>query len=825
MAWNERGPRARRGLRSMEESNDDDDDDVFAKSQDDAREAPQLLARQGYDRAASLVQELDASDILECYLLTRQTYLHHSFGSSSKKPPSSNNSTDTKASGSRPLKIPVRTAALGLRYRPPAAIKASNGPGKRPLSLTLEFGPSRAGKSNLELSVPVEITSPDEEDESKLSWDNEGQVYFTTDISPEDYRSANYVASLTGAVLHDLLKTASEYSRKRSHRRYQPWQVVQSTTDRVMFKSSSDYDFVHTLLAHLASVGVELEPVLLPFVYRLQLTATEITRHVYTGEGRAEVVEFYQKLYQCMDSLATGTVLTLPPSPQPTNQPTTSPAPTTTTTPTAAPTTSQAPSLKSDKTNGGDKPSKNGGSRRRNLDAVAENNTDIVDSDVDGLGNEVLDNQALSQPLDESSPDEGLQLGDDVKSYSSTNETDQSQSTEIPAIGTAGDQQLQQSTSPSAEPSGEIPSMSPTVSGTTEPPVSNAEAAANAAAAAQQAANIADETDNADEAAEAAKQAASAAQKAASVTVNQQASLRQESLLSGSADLMSQTSSLCLSDPVYGIADGTQNTTTVYLIWDSTFYYKVEVVAPYIRVLPIPASLPQPPPPPKAVGDLFVDWTIFFIIVTFFLFAVLLLLQQILGRNFRIIRPLYKCQRWFFDPRNHHYDDLQDTDEAKQLGGGHPHTFGQDGIPSSMGGVRSVLDSTIVRRDENGEPLSRASPTSSGRKSPRSSQDPLGNVDRQNDMGGLFTISDENLGDVELTTKSQPSTTNNRSWSGGPYKDSEEHDNVELEDMMSISSSVSGRLFRDPELVDLPHLKSHTKPAVPFALKRSNGSG
>lgn len=717
-----------------------DDESDSASSELPSDQIPQILT---YDAVAPLVDHLDASDVLECYLLTRHTYLHYTLGGDQVWDASTNTTKKSKK-----YKIPIQTSALALRYRPnPIGIAE----GKKPLSLTLEFGPSRAGKDNKELAVPqIRLSSDplDEGDPTQIHWSNQGQVYYTTTIAKDDYSTANYMASLTGAVLGDLLKMVDAYpNTPHSHRRYQPWQIVDfATPEKILFRSNGDYDFVHAVLEHLASVGVELSPVLNPTVSKVQLSAVEIKRHAFTPDSYEGIVAFYDKLYTCLDSLATAKQTTLPPTYSPTS----------------------APSFEKSATTGTtEKPTTEGNGRRkkRRLD----DNSALTDATSS------IDEETITTSLEES-PISG-------------------------PITTQHESQFP-SPAPSYHPTqAPVPTLSPfpSISPTTIPPVSSSSAAGEAAHAAQEAAKIANQTSNAEEAAQAAQQAASAAQKAADVTNNQQAKLRQEALLSGGAYAMAQTASLCLSDPVYGIAEkANSNSTTVYLYWDSTFYYTVQVKAPYINVLQMPATLPQPPPLPTVPGDLFVDWCIFLVLVGFFLLFLVILLQQVLGRNFRIIKPLYKCQRWFFDPTRYHYDDLQDTDEAKKFGGGQPYSFGQDSIPSSMGGKRTYLECTILRKGSNDSASQYSDHVPQHRGSLASSDgadwvDPI-------DGGGA---PDESLGDVELTAKS-PARSRNSSWtSGRPGEDDF--------DLLP--------LFRDPEHVEMPDLTSQTPVAVPVSLR------
>jgi len=72
------------------------------------------------------------------------------------------------------------------------------------------------------------IPNPKGFDPTQLNCANQGQVYYTTIISPDDndYLTANYMASLTGAVLSDP-------KVKRGHYHYQPWQVVDAVLNKL----------------------------------------------------------------------------------------------------------------------------------------------------------------------------------------------------------------------------------------------------------------------------------------------------------------------------------------------------------------------------------------------------------------------------------------------------------------------------------------------------------------------------------------------------------------------------------------------------------------
>jgi hypothetical protein len=61
-----------------------------------------------------------------------------------------------------------------------------------------------------------------------------------------------------------------------------------------------------------------------------------------------------------------------------------------------------------------------------------------------------------------------------------------------------------------------------------------------------------------------------------------------------------------------------------------------------------------------------------------------------MGRNLKVIRPLYRYQRWFFEPTRCEFSSIMKDDESEStLGAGQQYTFGGDVIPLSIGGRRS----------------------------------------------------------------------------------------------------------------------------------------
>ena len=62
------------------------------------------------------------------------------------------------------------------------------------------------------------------DDERLVMWDNQARVYYRNRIDGEDWAGAYYIAPISGAVLTKVLEHAVEYAEQ--HRRYQPFEVV-----------------------------------------------------------------------------------------------------------------------------------------------------------------------------------------------------------------------------------------------------------------------------------------------------------------------------------------------------------------------------------------------------------------------------------------------------------------------------------------------------------------------------------------------------------------------------------------------------------------------
>jgi hypothetical protein len=212
----------------------------------------------------------------------------------------------------------IEKVAIGFRYRP----RGGTGIGviKKPVEITLEYGPQRVGEGLDHDAVPL-VQVDESSDSTFFSWDNVGRVYYTTKIVSEKYLSSYYMASMTGTVLEQILEKAVQFAEKR--RRYQPFAVYAEETDQLL-KSSSSQDFNIFVWDELARLGVEIEPILPPPIYEARLWAKSVTKVIPEGNVAHDAAIFYYKLYSCLTAIAMNDYSKF----EPTAQPTISPSPT-----------------------------------------------------------------------------------------------------------------------------------------------------------------------------------------------------------------------------------------------------------------------------------------------------------------------------------------------------------------------------------------------------------------------------------------------------------------------------------------------------------------
>lgn len=782
---------------------------------------PKVLTR---DDLPSLIQKLDASDVLECYSLIRNAELD-----------GFQNAT-------------IQKIAIGFRYDPPAK---SNKP---PLELTLEYGPQRVGETFDRESTPSLLAG-----QNHISWVNKGYIYYTTSsIQSLQWKSAYYMASLTGTVLGKLLEKAVSYPFIKPH--YQPFSVVfedkasphsnNNNEAKVLLKSSSSSDFVHQMWSDMVNMGVDMRPILIPKTYRAQLFTSEKKIEKVSGyddDGLLitdEAASFYRNFLGCLTAIATADY-----SPYEPAFPSASP---TETMPSASPSETVvqilSPSEKisfedsqgegvldktikdgTESTNESDEYDKDYLEQDENYSEVFPIENDTNDEDED-LGNDFYyvsggkfdnkseaandegetstnleDDDIISEEENNELIREGENQSFDSDSDQKLNNTQESNNTtsssdyndnnrnfllrnlrrltntrprrdELESRDILTDDiymkelaQLNDTTN--SQPYGnDLPSESPSLSHYFPGSDSATEAhkaAQEAKEAAQQAKNASSHA-AAEKAADAAEHAADAAKKAADVA---KWTNDMEKLLSGDGDLVSQSLQECWTDPRFGLTDENNTDVIAYLYLDGNSFFRFPLTPPYFQIVPDPTPFPKIPSDTNITPDDFVDWTLAFLIMGFAITGVCMLIQQ--GSGIEIV--CYKKLKYFFNPTGQDYEGEKDhiflnSKKRSKNGAGQVHMFSQDAIPTCMGGNRpgkSRISELVIT----------SSPKSTSRK--------------------IAAQRNREAGTVELVR----------------FRDDPLDEESNSIGKSNVSSSQ--RLSRNHDYVDMPNLKSRSRVARP----------
>lgn len=594
----------------------------------ETQQTAQILTRGVFD---DLIKDLDASDVLECYGLVRNAPLHQ---------PRLNTT------------ITVQKMAIGLRYQPPMNSR------KDPLELTLEYGPLR-------MLLKEEAMPVLQQNDNYLTWDNQARIYYTTEsIHSLSWKSAYYMASMTGAVLETVLESAVAYAEAKT--RYQPFSVWQN--DKQILRSSSSIDFVFGVWSSMAKLGVEIRPILSPPIYLPRLIVQGMEKVSGFVNGRLvteEASAFYEKLEDCWTAIATQDYSRYSP---PTEAPTQVPS--------VAPSLSNVPS--------------HGEATELPSSVPSTTGADLADLAVN-----TPDDSGTSQ-----SPSNATEmLQDEVADGVSTDDN-----VTLPGLNvTNNDGSLRRLGDEVPEPFADLEDVDDDdytdLNGTYFPTASPNEPN-QVQIHADEAHDFAAQTQNAS-CHDAAEAAANAAQKTADAA---QALAAMENLLSGDGDLVSSAVRECFSRPQFGIRG--ENGTIGYLYLDGNFYYQLNLTAPYVDVVkfdrPLPRSKTQDPV--KAGGDV-VDMTLAFVLIALLVFGFFALLQQIGCRM-----GFHYSQKRFFSPR-HDHDDISDALEEESVSSDADRMDDCLGIPFSMGGRKSppYRRRTIVPIVQNEHPKSRSS--------------------------------------------------------------------------------------------------------------------
>eukprot|EP00531_Pseudo-nitzschia_arenysensis_P006276 CAMPEP_0116124468 /NCGR_PEP_ID=MMETSP0329-20121206/5296_1 /TAXON_ID=697910 /ORGANISM="Pseudo-nitzschia arenysensis, Strain B593" /LENGTH=809 /DNA_ID=CAMNT_0003618449 /DNA_START=685 /DNA_END=3114 /DNA_ORIENTATION=+ len=765
-------PRSATRVRNEEEEQSPSDTVMEDKSTPPL-ETPRILTKSSVNL---LTHGLDASDVVECYALVRSAPLHGIANSS----------------------ITIQKMTIGIRFRPKAADLKNPFNVKTPMELTLEYGPARLGPLLSDEAMP--IVQGNDESSSYLAWDNAAKVYYTQKIVAENFLSSHYMASMTGAVLNKLLTEAVEYAEYR--RVYQPF-AIYSDTEKLLLRSSSSADFVWFVWSHLAKLGVEIEPILPPTMYDARLYTKFVTKVFPDQSVVREAATFYQRLYNCMESIATNNYGSFLSSKQ---QSDIGDDDEVTSAGNNSPTTEDGDyrylGIASDHLEEYNS-SRQHSRRGRALEGVVEETE--VDKEVEAEEIEPDDSEIVETEVDE---DEDYAENIEPE-FDDTNVPEhlEAEMTEKPTTETENDEEP--SNIPQATLDTDMPTDEPTSAGSeTDPPtaaIHDVEKAQNAANDAQKAADeakIAAQTEGETKAADAAQAAADAALAAADATSSAASQAAMDSLLSGDGTMMSSIISTCFSNPRYEISSPDANRTVpidIYLFRDPSTYYKLELISPYLEVTKLSRPLPKAASMLSdygAGGDA-LDWTLAMIIFLSMFLMVLLICQQ-MGK--RYIAFIFKCQRYFFNPRNHN-DEMEPTSGIQS---GSHFFFGKNGIPVSMGGKQSsysplknggslqnmIVDEAFTDEDGDGEQHG-LEITQGGRRKFSQNRSPAPELEMVN-FGS----------DSRQTPRMRPYKDSSDSSQG-----SSEGDEIHLE--------IPDRLLRNPDLVELPSLKSKSKVAIP----------
>jgi hypothetical protein len=837
---------------------------------------PQILTR---SVVPMLSDGLDAGDILECYTLVRPAQFHNPMMPSAS--------------------LTIHKVAIGLRYRPWKMTNDMADEATKIREITLEYGPQRMGASLTQESMPsVQLEKDDDAGNnivngtvarSFVTWENEGKVYYTTQIASTGYISAYYMASVTGAVLGKILEKAVDYPMLNANirgrpRRYQPFVVVDGDDSqgepspgvgndlerKVLLRSSSSTDFMHYMWATMAELGVNMHPILAPPTYEVQLVAKGVEK-VKVGPpdwATQPAATFYELLFQCIEAKVTGDYSKYV-------KPT--PSPTVGTAPSLAPSMgSEAPSAASVDSNSSipealpnyfeDAENADGdqGGRKRVLLADFQGGLEFREAhsplnarrSIEGLHLDDNVTLAHNDSIVDANDISSGGLADLVETVESANQSDFLLNlTQRSANDTLGNTTIRspQPTPPTMAPSVNftfVPSTAPSVYKVnkmdTKSEVDQAQEAADQAKQAAAEAKDAAKTDVDSKAADAAQVAAQAAQKAADATSSAAAQAAIQALHSGDGSTMLSVISPCFSDPQFGIAVKVNDSVIshAYLYIDGSTYYKVNLAYPFMQVVPVEHRIPQPRDfgGPGSGLD-FVDWALAWLLLLMTIFGVLLLVQQVFGGYVRLVEPLFNFQIWFFNPLR--FEDIKGTlEEERKLsqagnGQGRAYTFGLDVIPVSMGGHRilpvkfpttSIFARTSKRDQRDDEYYKERTPLTE-------SSDHQEGSEPGADLQEIEMTEATDLSSIRRNPPFVRYTSRGSDDSGelapSPYHDNSDDGinsgvlvgNIELleNDHRIQENGVPTRFRRDPDLVELPNLKSSSKVAIPVGVKR-NGS-
>mmetsp|Transcript_16391 Transcript_16391/g.20440 ORF Transcript_16391/g.20440 Transcript_16391/m.20440 type:complete len:661 (-) Transcript_16391:117-2099(-) len=245
-------------------------------------------------------------------------------------------------------------------------------------------------------------------------------------------------------------------------------------------------------------------------------------------------------------------------------------------------------------------------------------------------------------------------------------------------------------------------------------------------------------------------------------------------LLSGDANLVLKTLIPCVKDEP-----------TAYLFVDGSMYFKLNITPPFWEAVAFKQDMPAPLTLPAGQGDFF-DWTLAVVIITGFIFGVLVMLSRI-----GVIEEK-KVEFW----------KKKNPGEVETYGQGTPHPFGEDAIPLSMGGRG------LANRQGSGGRLV------------------AGQNNRQHN-GQVGPGNNQKHAAVEMMSTAPcaipiKAGTANAADAISPLEQSDVGNDHNNRPPLNTHYLSSVRATKNPDLVDLPDLRFSSRVAVPVSEMRTN---
>ena len=486
------------------------------------------------------------------------------------------------------------------------------------------------------------------------------------------------MAPITGAVLS---KVFNDYIMDYPilHPRYQPFNVVEKDSGTSVIPSSNSEDFVWNIFRKLADMYVAIDPILIPKQYEIQLlvedgerdvkqyldsnkvlssedVGSEDASHERKQNAANYAAEFYHNFFSCIEAMKSGDYSEYETTDSPTLSPSASPTASLTASPTAS-VTQQAADPDPDPVEEEANASSTGNTNKNKKNKNKKNKNKNQSSTEEDPNSE----STIDTPSEEDTSSEN---GENVEEDTSSKNVADDGGRKLRVLGRyTASEQIENI---EAELNNDEPQTPAEVDSNVLPFVDDAKEAAGEAEKAAEKAEEAATNNNDSKAAEAAGVAVEAAKKAFQATTDAADQVAIESLLSGDGSMMASVIQTCFADPKYGITDetnGAPSITDVYLFLDGSHYHRLNLTAPFVRIIASSQPLPKPNIVPSGKGDV-VDIGLAMAIIGGFCFGIIVMLHHI-----RVLHWDNRLQfKWFFHP----------TSTPKQKRGGYSNTLNCD---------------------------------------------------------------------------------------------------------------------------------------------------